>query len=175
MFYEIQKLLIHCCVGIQNGVLNIFFSFLFAVDVTEVWFWCMLRGSPLLSLPYSLSLCERWFNLQLGSTSRLRAPLVQQSSSNQLGSPALIQPFSDHQGVCQLSDKICWFAGFLQHLTIPGLEMMRWKKRSRICTYFCSSVSIILRNYRAFVLYVVPCYAKKHVQLDRDIFLNLAD
>ena len=75
------------------------FSFWFAVDVTEVWFWSMLRGSPLLSLPYSLSLCERWFNLQLGSTSRLRAPLVQPTSSNQLGSPALIQPFSDHHRV----------------------------------------------------------------------------
>ena len=42
------------------------FSFWFAVDVTEVWFWCMLRGSPLLSLPYSLSL-----SVSVSSTSNL--------------------------------------------------------------------------------------------------------
>ena len=127
--------------------------------------------SPLLSFSlWALVQPPTWFDVETPST---------------IGSTIELQPtwfsgthtafFWPPQGVCQLSDKICWFAGFLQHLTIPGLEMMRWKKRSRICTYFCSSVSIILRNYRAFVLYVVPCYAKKHVQLDRDIFLNLAD
>ena len=97
---EIQKLLIHCCIGIQNGVLNICSLFDLLLMSQKFGFGPCYVGVPFsLSLPYSLSLCERWFNLQLGSTSRLRASLVQPTSSNQLGSPALIQPFSDHHRV----------------------------------------------------------------------------
>ena len=59
------------------------FSFWFAVDVTEVWFWCMLRGSPLLSLSPLLSFSlwalvqpPTWFDVEtpsiIGSTNELQ-------------------------------------------------------------------------------------------------------
>ena len=120
----------------------------------------MLRGSPRLSPLLSFSLWAlvqppTWFDVEtpsiIGSTNELQPTWFSGTHT------AFFRP---PQGVCQLSDKICWFAAFLQDLTIPGLEMMRWKKRSRICTYFCSSVCAIIYNYRAFVFYVVPCYAK---------------
>ena len=159
IFDEIQKLLIHCCIKIQNGVLNICLiccwchRSLVLVHVT----WESPSLSPLLSFAlWALVQPPTWFDVEtpsiIGSTNELQPTWFSGTHTAFFWAP---------QGVCQLSDKICWFAGFLQHLTISGLEMMRWKKRSRICTYFSSSVCAILCNYRAFVFYVVPCYANK--------------
>ena len=65
IFYEIQKLLIHCCIGTQNGVLNICSLFDLLLMSQKFGF-----GACYVGVPFSLSL-TLFLSVSVGSTSNL--------------------------------------------------------------------------------------------------------